>query len=71
MRCGCPHCGAFMIQAEDGSVCACPDCGYQCNACLGTGTAISRRDAQALREDPRLQTMMERLLVPEDEEAGK
>lgn len=70
MRCGCPQCGAFMIQAEDGSVCNCPDCGYQCNACLGTGTAISRADAQAICNDPRLQEMMERLLTPEPPENG-
>lgn len=45
MRCGCPHCGTFMIQEEDNkSVCVCPDCGYKCNACLGTGTVISREE---------------------------
>ncbi len=51
MRCGCPHCGTFMIH-EDGvePVCVCPDCGYRCNACLGTGTVISREAIQKLRE---------------------
>lgn len=48
MRCGCPQCGAFMIQADgDASVCVCPDCGYRCNACLGTGTALTRAELLA------------------------
>ena len=48
MRCGCPQCVAFMVQAEVGaSVCVCPDCGYRCNACLGTGTALSREEVLA------------------------
>ena len=43
MRCGCPHCEAYMIQSEtDGMACVCPSCGYRCNACLGTGTVLSR-----------------------------
>ena len=34
-----------MIQAEGGaSVCVCPDCGYRCNACLGTGTALTHAE---------------------------
>ena len=29
MRCGCPHCEAYMIQSEtDGQACVCPECGY-------------------------------------------
>ena len=50
MRCGCPHCGAFMVNmGEDQSVCVCPDCGYRCNACLGTGTAITREQLRQLK----------------------
>lgn len=49
MRCGCPHCEAFMIQSEEQS-CVCPDCGYRCNACLGTGTVISREALQKLKD---------------------
>jgi hypothetical protein len=50
MRCGCPGCGAFMVQAEDAPiVCVCPDCGYRCDACLGTGTALTRDDLLKLR----------------------
>ncbi len=50
MRCGCPHCDTFMIQEEDSqSACVCPNCGYRCNACLGTGSAITREDLEKLR----------------------
>ena len=43
MRCGCPHCEGYMIQSEAANqTCACPYCNYHCNACLGTGTAITR-----------------------------
>lgn len=50
MRCGCPHCEAYMIQSEtDGTACVCPSCGYRCNACLGTGTVISRESLDALK----------------------
>lgn len=45
MRCGCPLCGAFMVQRDEGtSECVCPSCGYRCDACLGTGTALSREE---------------------------
>jgi hypothetical protein len=51
MRCGCPNCGAFMIHEElSESACVCPVCNYRCNACLGTGTAITREDLQKMRE---------------------
>ena len=50
MRCGCPHCEAYMIQSEtEGIACVCPSCGYRCNACLGTGTVISRERLKALK----------------------
>lgn len=43
MRCGCPHCQhSYMIQTERGSnACVCADCGYRCNACMGTNTVLS------------------------------
>ena len=51
MRCGCPHCEAYMIQSEtEGMACVCPSCGYRCNACLGTGTVISRERLKALKD---------------------
>ena len=54
MRCGCPECGAFMIQTEGLRVqCVCPDCGYQCAACLGTGSAVQRGQLLSLQSDPR------------------
>ena len=30
--------------------CVCPSCGYRCNACLGTGTVISRERLKALKD---------------------
>lgn len=43
MRCACPHCGAFMPQAERGEPgCVCPSCGYSCAACMGTPGLVSR-----------------------------
>ena len=38
MRCGCPHCGTYMIQREKGllSECVCPACNLTCTACMGT-----------------------------------
>ena len=51
MRCGCPHCEAYMIQSEtEGMACVCPSYGYRCNACLGTGTVISRERLKALKD---------------------
>ena len=51
MRCGCPHCEAYMIQSEtEGMACVCPSCGYRCKACLGTGTVISRERLKALKD---------------------
>ena len=40
MQCGCPVCGTWMGQVVKGldSGCVCPECGYQCNACMGTNT---------------------------------
>ena len=50
MRCGCPNCETFMVQQEASlAACICPACGYRCNACLGTGTVISRERLAALR----------------------
>ena len=51
MRCGCPHCEAYMIQSEtEHQPCVCPSCGYRCNACLGTNTVITREQLAALKE---------------------
>ena len=53
MRCGCPQCGAYMIQADDLELgCICPDCLYRCQACLGTKSVISREELQKRKKDP-------------------
>ena len=50
MRCGCPHCEAYMIQSEtEHQACVCPSCGYRCNACLGTNTVITREQLAQLK----------------------
>lgn len=50
MRCGCPHCEAYMIQSEtEHQACVCPECGYRCNACLGTNTVITREQLAQLK----------------------
>ncbi|MBQ7868529.1 MAG: hypothetical protein IJ354_10355 [Clostridia bacterium] len=51
MRCGCPHCEAYMIQSEtEHQACVCPHCGYRCNACLGTNTVITREQLAQLKD---------------------
>ncbi len=53
MRCSCPQCDVYMIQSEKGSpACCCPECGYRCNACMGTGTVVSREELLALKQFP-------------------
>lgn len=50
MRCGCPECGAFMVQADGAAIrCVCPDCGYRCTACLGTDSLMSREDVLRMK----------------------
>lgn len=46
MRCGCPECGTYMIQAERGLVsgCVCPACGFLCRACMGHEQSVLNRD---------------------------
>ena len=51
MRCGCPQCKTYMVQAEGiAPACACPDCGYRCNACMGTNTVLNREDIAGAAE---------------------
>lgn len=39
-----------MVQSETESMaCVCPECGYRCNACLGTATVISREQLAAMK----------------------
>ena len=44
MRCSCPKCGTYMIQAESLRLgCVCPECGTHCSDCLGTDTVIGEK----------------------------
>lgn len=49
MRCGCPACGIYMVQQEQGldSGCICPNCLHTCGACMGTPQQPVSRDALA------------------------
>ena len=52
MRCGCPQCGSYMIQAESLNLgCVCPNCLYRCSACMGTNTVVSRERLHTLQFD--------------------
>lgn len=49
VRCGCPECGAYMIQSEGKDFgCVCPECLFRCRACMGTNTVVSREDLKHL-----------------------
>ena len=52
MRCGCPVCGAYMIQQEGGAYlgCHCPACDYRCDACMGTDTELSKEEISRFHE---------------------
>lgn len=68
MRCGCPHCEAFMIQSEN-KTCVCPECGYRCNACLGTGTVVTKEQLEALKHTDWFTPVFDRPM--NDEEASE
>ena len=65
MRCGCPECGAYMIQSEGINFgCVCPECLFRCRMCMGTNTVVSRENLQHL-------TFVDRTVEHEaQEEAG-
>ncbi len=52
MRCGCPKCGIYMVQHEQGlqSACVCPACLFSCNACMGTEQPPVEKDEAELRQ---------------------
>lgn len=68
MRCGCPHCGAFMIHSERDNACVCPDCLYRCYACQGEGTMLTREAAQALKRQNAAETTEERMRREKEQE---
>ena len=40
-----------MIHSEtDHQACVCPECGYRCNACLGTASMVSREELSKLKD---------------------
>ena len=50
MRCSCANCDAFMVNDDGRRMgCVCPECGYRCDACLGTNTVISREELANLK----------------------
>ena len=68
MRCGCPHCEAYMIQSEtEHMACVCPECGYRCNACLGTNTVITREMLLQLKDTDWFQPNFESPVSDEDD----
>ncbi|MBQ9942080.1 MAG: hypothetical protein IJP03_03630 [Christensenellaceae bacterium] len=49
MRCSCPECDTYMVQADDLTMgCVCPWCLHRCNACLGTNTVFTPQDIKNL-----------------------
>lgn len=55
MRCGCPDCQTYMVQAESMTLgCVCPACGRRCTDCLGTDTVVTRDALKDLRAHPEL-----------------
>ena len=71
MRCGCPHCEAYMIQSEtEHMACVCPECGYRCNACLGTNTVITRETLSQLKNVEWFTPVFEAPLNDEEAEDG-
>ena len=51
MRCSCHVCDTYMTHSEGLELgCVCPECGYRCNACLGTNTVITREQLASLKE---------------------
>ena len=51
MRCGCPECEVYMVHAESGNgACVCPECGWRCDACLGTNTVLTGEELRKAGE---------------------
>lgn len=69
MRCGCPHCEAYMIQSEtEEQACVCPQCGYRCNACLGTNSVITKERLAQLKGTQWFEPVFDRPMNDEEAE---
>ena len=56
MRCSCHVCDTYMNQSEGLELgCVCPNCGYRCQACLGTNSVVGR---EALKDLVNNETLM-------------
>ena len=72
MRCGCPHCEAYMSQSEtDGQAGVCPECGCRCNACLGTASMITREQLEKLKNTDWFTPQFDRPLNDEEAEESE
>ena len=67
-----------MVHAEDKDICVCPDCGWRCEACLGTNTVVSRERLKDLkfvqwiaRDIEKAQDAIDKGNPVEDEEADE
>ncbi|MBR2570526.1 MAG: hypothetical protein IKE30_00110 [Clostridia bacterium] len=70
MRCSCAVCDTWMVHSEGMKLgCVCPQCGYRCQACLGTDTVLSPSQLRDLRQDPLfLRKLADDLTDPAEEE---
>jgi hypothetical protein len=58
-----------MIQSEtEGQACVCPECGYRCNACLGTNSIITREQLASLKNVEWFTPVFDRPLNDEEAE---
>jgi hypothetical protein len=61
-----------MIHSEtDHQACVCPECGYRCNACLGTASMVSREELSKLKDVEWFIPVFDRPLNDEEAEASE
>ena len=72
MRCSCHECGTYMNQSEGLELgCVCPECGYRCNACLGTASMITREQLEKLKNTDWFTPQFDRPLNDEEAEESE
>jgi hypothetical protein len=49
----------------------CPECGYRCNACLGTASMVSREELSKLKDVEWFTPVFDRPLNDEEAEASE